>query len=541
MESKRWLEAYPTGIPHHIDIAALATLDRQIERSFRLFTERPAASCLGETVTYGQLDKLSQQLAAYLQQQGISQGDRIALILPTCNAFLVGLCAALRSGLVVVAINPLYTPRELQHQLQDSGATCAIVADMLVEPLRGIVPRTPLKVVLSAPLVGIAKASESLMPSGDAIVPLASAIFQVGSRAPASVAISPASHAFLQYTGGTTGVSKGAVLTHRCFAASLAQMRSWAGAALEAYGASIITPLPLYHIYPLATTVFALTMGACSRLVPNPREPGTVIAEMGRQPFEMMIGVNTLFSGLLNMPGLAEVDFSKTQLVTAAGASVQAAVAQRWTAAGGIPITEVYGLSETAPSTTFNPWGCNGTIGMPVPSTDVRIVDAEEQDVPIGQPGELILKGPQLFEGYWNCVEETVRAFTADGWFRTGDIVVMDKQGSMTMVDRKKDMILVSGFNVYPTEIEGVVSMMEEVLECCCIGTPDARSGEVPHLFVIPRNPGVTTQSIEAYCRANLAAYKVPRHITLLDSLPKSAIGKVLRRKLRSELTKEGE
>lgn len=537
MAAKIWHNAYPPGTAHQIDIDGLETLDQQINRSGELFKINPALSCLGETLTYGQLDELSQHLASYLQQQGVLKGDRIALILPTCNAFIIGLCAALRSGLVVVAVNPLYTPREMQHQLQDSGATCAIVSEMLLEPMRGILPGTSLKVVLSAPVVGVAAAvqSQATAPPGEAVTPLASAIAQGGNRPPSPVQIEPTTPAFLQYTGGTTGVSKGALLTHRCFAASLAQMRSWAAGPMQIEGASLITPLPLYHIYPLATAVFTLTMGAHNRLVPNPRDPKTVIAEMSRQPFEMMIGVNTLFNGLVNTPGLSEVDFSKTLLVTGAGASVQAAVAQRWTAAGGPPITEAYGLSETSPSATFNPPGRNGTIGIPVPSTDVRIVDVEGRDVPLGEPGELLLKGPQLFEGYWNRPEETVRAFTEDGWFKTGDVVVMDDHGFMTMVDRKKDMILVSGFNVYPNEIEGVVAMMEDVLECACVGVPDERSGEVPHLFVVPRDAQLTAQSIEAHCRANLAAYKVPRHITLIDALPKSTVGKILRRNLRPE------
>jgi long-chain acyl-CoA synthetase len=345
--------------------------------------------------------------------------------------------------------------------------------------------------------------------------------------------VRPSDLALLQYTGGTTGVSKGACLTHRSVLASSLQMRSWLGLALDIDNFEIVTPLPLYHIYPLGMTLTALASGAHNRLVVNPRDTQALCAELRRAPFDMLIGVNTMFNALVTLPELPTVDFSRCNVVIGAGASIQAAVAARWVAAGGPPITEAYGLTETSPSVTFNAPGRNGTIGAPVPSTDVRIVDDAGDPVPLGTPGELLIKGPQVFGGYWNREDETRRSFTQDGWFCTGDIVTMDEQGLMYIVDRKKDMILVSGFNVYPNEIEGVVAMHPDVLECACVGVPDERSSEAPHLFVVRRAPELRAEELEAHCRKLLAAYKVPRHITFLESLPKSAVGKILRKELR--------
>jgi long-chain acyl-CoA synthetase len=316
------------------------------------------------------------------------------------------------------------------------------------------------------------------------------------------------------------------------------QMDAWMPADLREPGKSVITPLPLYHIYPLASALSAIWHGANNRLVPNPRDPQQLFGELLAGPFEMILGINTLFNSLVDVPMLKQVDFSKTRSVSGAGASTQEAVARRWEAAGAPPITEAYGLTETSPSACFNIPGTNGALGRPVPSTDARVVDSEDRDVPLGQPGELLLKGPQLFAGYWQREDETRKAFTVDGWFRTGDVVTMDETGLLRMVDRKKDMILVSGFNVYPNEIEAVVTQMPEVVECACIGVPDDQRGEAPHLFVVAREPKLAPEAVETYCRANLAAYKIPRHITLVKELPKSPVGKILRRSLR-DLTKE--
>jgi long-chain acyl-CoA synthetase len=450
--------------------------------------------------------------------------------------------------MVAVPVNPLYTPRELKHQLHDSGAVSIIVADHLQKSLEQVLADTSVVQVLTAPVLGMKPIAGNLAAANTgagffrqvesagsgAFQSLAQAILQGSRGRLAEVAQTAQDIAILQYTGGTTGVSKGAVLTHKSVSASLAQVATWAGSALVGAEASMVTPLPLYHIFPLAKALLALSLGCENRLIPNPRDAGSVIAEMKQRPFRTFIGVNTLFNSLVNEPDLQSVDFSATRLVIGAGASIHDAVAKRWLATGAPAVTEAYGLTETSPSATFNPPGRSGTIGIPVPSTDVRLVDESEQDVPLGSAGELLIKGPQLFSGYWNREEETQKAFFDGTWFRTGDIVVMDEQGFMTMVDRKKDMILVSGFNVYPNEIEAVVAMMPDVIEAACVGVPDQRSGEAPHLFVVPRNTMLTAEQVDAHCRGHLAPYKVPRHIALVEALPKSTVGKILRRELRS-------
>jgi len=396
--------------------------------------------------------------------------------------------------------------------------------------------------VITAPMQDVRRSL--LAPAGDQavrargrelqLVPLHAAITSVQNADFSAAKVLPSDLAFLQYTGGTTGVSKGACLTHRNVLVSVLQMQSWLRLTLDLENFELVTPLPLYHIYPLGMALMALASGGHNRLVMNPRDIKSLCAELRRAPFNVLIGVNTLFNGMVNMPELASVDFSRCGMVIGAGASIQAAVARKWEAAGGPPITEAYGLTETSPSATFNAPGCNGTIGVPVPSTDVLIVDNAGDPVPQGTPGELLIKGPQVFAGYWKREEETRKAFTSDGWFRTGDVVTMDAQGLMTIVDRKKDMILVSGFNVYPNEIEGVVALHPDVLECACIGVPDERSGEVPHLYVVRRSPGLQEDHVEAHCRKLLAPYKVPRHITFLEALPKSTVGKILRKELRA-------
>ncbi|CAN7483707.1 AMP-binding protein [Variovorax sp. LjRoot290] len=365
------------------------------------------------------------------------------------------------------------------------------------------------------------------------LVPLHAAIASVRDAGFSAAQVRPSDLAFLQYTGGTTGVSKGACLTHRNVLVSALQMQSWLRLNLEIQNFELVTP-PLYHIFPLGMALMALVSGGHNRLVMNPRDIKALCAELRRAPFDVLIGVNTMFNGMVNMPELSSVDFSRCGMVIGAGASIQAAVARKWEAVGGPPITEPYGLTETSPSATLNPPGCNGTIGVPVPSTDVLIVEDAGDPVVQGTPGELLIKGPQVFAGYWKREEETRKAFTSDGWFRTGDVVTMDAQGLMTIVDRKKDMVLVSGFNVYPNEIEGVVALHPDVLECACVGVPDERSGDAPHLFVVRRSPGLQEDQIESHCRKLLAPYKVPRHITLLEALPKSTVGKILRKELRA-------
>ena len=537
MERRRWHAAYPPELAIDIDLPPDETLATVIECSIRDYADRPAVIVRDESLTYSQLGELSNRLASHFDTFGLRQGDRVALMMPNSLAFVIAMAAILRRGLIGVPVNPLYTPRELAHQLTDAGVRCIVLAEPLREALEGVIFEAGVEQILTASATGlqhaIAADQAGAASLSGPVVPLAAAITRASDDPLPAVKIAAADPAFLQYTGGTTGLSKGAVLTHRSFGAGMLQSISWLRLAVDIRQWSVLAPLPLYHIYPLQIALITLRLGGVLRLVANPRDTGSVIAEMKRGPFLVFIGVNTLFNALVNDPELPTVDFTGTGLVIGAGASIQLAVSRRWQAAGGPPITEAYGLTETSPSATFNPPGRNGSIGIPVPSTDARIVDDDGQPVPDGTPGELLLKGPQLFAGYWKRDEESRKSFTEDGFFRTGDVVVSDATGAMTIVDRKKDMILVSGFNVYPNEIEAVVAMHDGVLECACIGCPDERSGEAPHLFVVRRTDALTEAQVEAHCRTNLAGYKVPRRITFLEALPKSTVGKILRRELR--------
>jgi long-chain acyl-CoA synthetase len=551
MQHRPWHHSYPSEYPLEIEQDSQLALVDTIKQSFKLYGNRIAATCLNEQLSYAQLEQLSTNLAAYFHLIGLQKGDRVALMMPNSLPYLVASIGALQAGLIIVNVNPLYTPRELEHQLRDSGAKCLVIAEKLIKLFEQVAINTSIEHVLSAPLSALIDNIEaheideallqvSLQNSSSnefQLVPFAAAIARGGREYFGLELVSASDMAFLQYTGGTTGVSKGAILTHKSVGASLKMTLLWMGPALRGEKTSIVLPLPLYHIYPLAMALLSMATGANLRLIPNPRDTTAVIEELKREPFDMFIGVNTLFNSLVDDPNLRSVDFSRTRFVIGAGASVQQAVVERWVAAGGAPITEAYGLTETSPCVTYNPPGQNGTIGIPMPSTDIRIVDDEGESVPLNIAGELLIKGPQLFAGYWNNDEETRRAFTHDGWFKTGDIVTMDEDGFMRVVDRKKDMILVSGFNVYPNEIEEVVASHPDVVECACIGVPDPRSGEAPHLFVVLRATGVTPEQIKEHCRSKLTAYKVPRHITIVEGLPKSAVGKILRRDLRHDRT----
>jgi len=541
MEHRPWHASYPAGLPREIVLDDSESLVTLLERAFTKHSTRTAVTCAGESLTFAQVEHASALLARSLQAAGLKRGDRVALLLHNNLIYPVALAAVLRAGMVGVTMNPLYTARELAYQLADSGASALVAAEPFMGVVTEVLGQTQLRYVMTVPMQQVKQAL--FATGGDAGAPAANDEPRVVGLREATAAlpdadfasehVRPSDLAFLQYTGGTTGVSKGACLTHRSVLASSLQMRSWLGLALDIDNFEIVTPLPLYHIFPLGMALTALASGAHNRLVVNPRDAQALCAELERAPFDMLIGVNTMFNALVALPELPGIDFSRCNVVIGAGASIQSAVAAKWVAAGGPPITEAYGLTETSPSVTFNAPGRNGTIGAPVPSTDVLIVDEAGEPVPLGTPGELLIKGPQVFAGYWNREEETRRSFTPDGWFKTGDIVTMDAQGLMYIVDRKKDMILVSGFNVYPNEIEGVVAMHPDVLECACVGVPDERSAEAPHLFVVRRVPGLRAEELEAHCRKLLAAYKVPRHITFLESLPKSAVGKILRKELR--------
>jgi len=542
MEHRLWHASYPEGLPHDVILEEHETLVTLLERAFAKHAARTAVTCAGESLTFAQVEHASALLARSLQAAGLKRGDRVALLLHNNLIYPVALAAILRAGMVGVTMNPLYTARELQYQLADSGSSALLAAEPFMGLVNEILDQTQLRYVMTVPMKEVkqalfatgGKADAAAARQGRQVVSLRDATSSLADADFTSERVSPSDLAFLQYTGGTTGVSKGACLTHRSVLASSLQMRSWLTLALDIDNFEIVTPLPLYHIFPLGTTLTSLASGAHNRLVVNPRDAQGLCAELERAPFDMLIGVNTMFNAMVTLPELADIDFSRCNVVIGAGASIQAAVAAKWVEAGGPPITEAYGLTETSPSATFNASGRNGSIGAPVPSTDVMIVDDAGEPVPLGTPGELLIKGPQVFAGYWNREDETRRSFTPDGWFKTGDIVTMDAQGLMYIVDRKKDMILVSGFNVYPNEIEGVVAMHPGVLECACIGVPDERSAEVPHLFVVRRAPGLQAEELEGHCRKLLAAYKVPRHITFLEALPKSAVGKILRKELRA-------
>lgn len=542
MDQRIWHASYPAGLPRDLVYGEHDTLATLFEGAFARNAGRTAVTCNGESLSFAELEQASARFAAFLQAAGLQPGDRVALLLPNHLLYPVALAAIARAGFVGVTMNPLYTVREVEYQLTDSGASALVVADPFTELVGGVIERTEVRHVVTVPMQDVRRSL--LAPAGDQpvrihdsgvhLVPLHVAVASVQGVNFTATQVRPSDLAFLQYTGGTTGVSKGACLTHRNVLVSVLQMQSWLRLNLEIQNFELVTPLPLYHIFPLGMALMALASGGHNRLVMNPRDITALCAELRRAPFDVLIGVNTMFNGMVNMPELSSVDFSRCRMVIGAGASIQAAVARKWEAAGGPPITEAYGLTETSPSATFNAPGCNGTIGVPVPSTDVLIVDDAGDPVPQGTPGELLIKGPQVFAGYWKREDETRKAFTSDGWFRTGDVVTMDSKGLMTIVDRKKDMILVSGFNVYPNEIEGVVALHPDVLECACVGVPDERSGEVPHLFVVRRSPELEKGHVESHCRKLLAPYKVPRHITFLEALPKSTVGKILRKELRA-------
>jgi long-chain acyl-CoA synthetase len=472
MERRPWHASYPAGLPREIVLDDSETLVTLLERALAKHSARTAVTCSGESLTFAQVEHASALLARSLQAAGLKRGDRVALLLHNNLVYPVALAAILRAGMVGVTMNPLYTARELQYQLADSGASALVAAEPFMGLVNEVTGQTQLRYVITVPMKDVKQALFATGGPPDAraadgatrIVSLRDATSALPDADFASEQVLPSDLAFLQYTGGTTGVSKGACLTHRSVLASSLQMRSWLSLALDIDNFEIVTPLPLYHIFPLGTTLTALASGAHNRLVVNPRDVQALCAELHRAPFDMLIGVNTMFNGMVTLPEISTIDFSRCNVVIGAGASIQAAVAAKWVAAGGPPITEAYGLTETSPSVTFNAPGRNGTIGAPVPSTDVLIVDDAGEPVPLGTPGELLIKGPQVFAGYWNREEETRRSFTPEGWFKTGDIVTMDAQGLMYTVDRKKDMILPSGFNVYPNDIEGVAAMQTDVI-----------------------------------------------------------------------------
>lgn len=549
---KIWLSEYTPGVPAEIDIDTYVSAVDLLEQSIRRFRNNVAFECMGVDLRYDDLDRLTQDFASYLQNVlGLDKGDRVAIMMPNLLQYPIALFGVLRAGMTVVNVNPLYTPRELEHQLRDSGARAIVIVENFCHTLQQVLERTSVETVITTQLGdmhpfpkgllvnAVVKRVKKLVPKWDipGSVPLRAALARGKAQPYMPIDLFHNDIAFLQYTGGTTGLSKGATLTHGNIVANMLQARAWLSTLLREGEELVVTALPMYHIFALlANCLIFMSLGAKNLLITNPRDMAGFVKELSRHRFTAFTGVNTLFNGLLNTPGFAELDFSSLKFTLGGGTAVQQSVAEQWTKVTGKPLTEAYGLTECSPAVSFNPihkpdW--NGTIGLPLPSTIVALRDDANNDVAPGEPGELCVSGPQVMQGYWQKPEENAKVFTIDGFLKTGDIATMDAQGYLRLVDRKKDMILVSGFNVYPNEIEAVVAMHPGVLECACIGVPDERSGEVPKVFVVKKDPALTAEALLAFCRNELTAYKLPRQIVFVESLPKSNVGKILRKELR--------
>ncbi len=547
-----WYQQYPASVPRTIDVDAYASVAELLDQSCDQYRNAVAYECMGVRLSYDDLDRLTQDFASYLQNVlGFDKGDRVALMMPNVLQYPVALFGVLRAGMTVVNVNPLYTPRELEHQLKDSGARAIVILENFCSTLEAVLKRTRVECVITTQLADLAPFPRSLLLNAavkyvrklvpkwniPGTVPLRTALARGKAQPYMRVALTHQDVAFLQYTGGTTGLSKGATLSHGNIVANLEQMDAWMRPFLQGDRQIVITALPLYHIFALVLNcLLFLKIGAKNVLITNPRDMPGFVAELKKHPFTAFSGVNTLFNGLLNTPGFESVDFSHLQLVVGGGAAVQQAVAQRWQQVTGKALTEGYGLTECSPAVCFTPltqpdW--NGTIGVPISSTIVSLRDDDNREVAPGQPGELCVAGPQVMQGYWQKPEENAKVFTPDGFLKTGDVAVMDERGYFRIVDRKKDMILVSGFNVFPNEIESVVAQHPGVLECACIGIADEKSGEAVKVFVVRKDPGLSVEALLAHCRKHLTAYKVPKRIAFIDQLPKSNVGKILRKELR--------
>ena len=553
---KIWLRSYPKGVPAEIDVNEYASVREVFEESCGKFATRPAFTCMGKTLTFAELDTLSAAFGAYLQGAGCKKGTRVALMMPNILQYPVCLFGVLRAGCTVVNVNPLYTARELEHQLTDSGAEVIVVVENFAHTLQEVVARTRVRNVIVTSigeLLGfkgfivdfVLRHVKKMIPAYTipGAIRLSDALAEGRKRALERVPLGHEDIAFLQYTGGTTGVAKGAMLLHRNIVANLLQARAWLLPFMDAERREIvITPLPLYHIFSLtANCLTFMTLGGENVLIPNPRDIPGFVKAMSKFRFTSFTGVNTLFNALLNNADFAKLNFSSLRLTLGGGMAVQEAVALRWKEVTGSPLIEAYGLTETSPAATINPLNLaayNGSIGLPISSTDVELRDDAGKAVALGQPGELCLRGPQVMAGYWQRPDETAKVIDKDGWLATGDVGVIDEQGYIRIVDRKKDMILVSGFNVYPNEIEGVLAMHPGVLECAAIGVPDKKSGEAVKLYVVKKDPALTADAVLQHCREHLTAYKCPRDVEFRNDLPKSNVGKILRRELREEARK---
>lgn len=547
-----WLAHYPKGVPAQIDVDEFPSVVSVLESAIANYRDRPAFANMGKTLTYGDIDQLSAQFAAYLVDElKLAKGDRVAIMLPNCLQYPIATFGVLRAGLTVVNTNPMYTARELRHQIADSGASAVLVLDNFAHTVEEVLRDTPIKHVITTGLgdmLGFPKGGivnfvikhiKKMVPKFEipGAVRFKEALDRGSRHATRTADIAPDDIAFLQYTGGTTGVAKGAMLTHRNMVANMQQAASWVGTNVTLGEEVIITALPLYHIFALtANGLVFMKFGGLNYLITNPRDMPGFVKELKKVRFTAITGVNTLFNGLLNTPGFADVDFSALHLTLGGGMAVQRSVADRWKKLTGVTLIEAYGLTETAPAACINPMDLaeyNGAIGLPLPSTDACLKDEEGDLAAAGEIGELCIRGPQVMKGYWNRPNETAEAIDAEGWLHTGDMARMDEQGFFYIVDRKKDMILVSGFNVYPNEIEDVIAMMPGVLEVAAVGVPDDKSGELVKVVIVKKDPSLTAEQVMAHARENLTGYKLPRVIEFRDELPKTNVGKILRRELR--------
>ena len=557
---KVWLKRYPPGVPHEVRYDDFKSVRDLFEASVKKYAERPAYHCMGKSISFADLDRMSRAFAAWLQSEGFGKGTRVAIMMPNVLQYPVALFGTHRAGGIVVNVNPLYTARELEHQLKDSGAEVIVILENFAATLQQVVGRTPVKRIVVASLgelLGfkgtivnfVVRHVKKMVPAFE--LPNAlnfNAVLEAGARAELKpVELGHDDIAFLQYTGGTTGVAKGAMLLHRNILANLEMVRAWMLPFLGETPQTVITALPLYHIFSLtANCLTFMKMGGCNVLITNPRDIPGFARELAKHKFTIITGVNTLYNALLNNAEFLKLDFSSLKCAIGGGMAVQKAVAERWKQVTGKVLIEAYGLTETSPAATFNPLDLkefNGSIGLPAPSTAIGIRADDGRWLPIWDgvrpveecTGEICIKGPQVMAGYWQKPEETAKVMTPDGWFMTGDIGYMDQEGFTRIVDRKKDMILVSGFNVYPNEIEGVLAMHPGVLECAAIGVPDAKSGEAVKVFVVKKDPALTEDSIRKHCEEQLTGYKRPRYIEFRTELPKTNVGKILRRALRDE------
>jgi long-chain acyl-CoA synthetase len=553
-----WLNQYPAGVPADVDVTRYRSLPELMDESFRDYAGRDAFVSMDHALTYAEVDRLSAAFGAWLQGQGLARGARVAIMLPNILQYPVALAGALRAGYVVVNVNPLYTPRELEHQLRDSGAEAIVILENFAVTLQQVIARTAIRHVVVASigdLLGFPKGAvvnfavrriRHLVPpySLPGHVQFTHALEAGSGHALQPANVGPDDIAFLQYTGGTTGVAKGAVLLHRNLIANLLQCEAWLGPALHDTSRGpqpeqfvYVCALPLYHAFALvANCLFGMRVGAVNILIANPRDIHQTVKDIRRRPFNVLPAVNTLLNALAENEEFQKLDFTNLRISIGAGMAVHKAVADKWFALTGCPVIEGYGLTETSPAAVVNPiiareW--NGTIGLPIPSTEVAILDDAGRPVPLGQPGEIAIRGPQVMAGYWQRPDETAKVMTPDGFFKSGDIGIMDERGYTRIVDRKKDMIIVSGFNVFPNEIEAVVALHPGVLECAAVGVPDERSGEAVKLFVVRKDPSLTETELMEYCRQQFTGYKKPKFIEFRDELPKTNVGKILRRALR--------